>query len=213
MNRSETLREIMIERRSTRSFTGETIDQAVLEDVLKSVFYAPYAAASTGLALRDVRKVYAFRIGSSSMESARDILLETVAANAGKLNTMLRILPFFRPRMGLFARRLNMIVSNGIPSLHKGSFYIVVAEKKGFPSVAGHSLSYAMQNMWLAATAHGIGFQLISATSLLSKSRPFLRLLQLPYGYQLDGCVIGVPEAAHAEARDGVADGCTVFMK
>jgi hypothetical protein len=54
-----------------------------------------------------------------------------------------------------------------------------------------------MQNMWLSATARGLGFELISATGIMSKNKEFMKLLGLKAGdYVIDGCVIGVPKTA-----------------
>jgi nitroreductase len=52
-----------------------------------------------------------------------------------------------------------------------------------------------MQNMWLSATAQGLGFQLVSITGIMSKNKEFMQLLGLkPGDYELDGSVIGVPK-------------------
>ena len=75
----------------------------------------------------------------------------------------------------------------------EGAYYIVIAEKKGFPPVEAQSWAHAMQNMWLSATAQGLGFQLISATGMMAGNREFMQLLGLKSGdYALCGCVIGV---------------------
>lgn len=56
------------------------------------------------------------------------------------------------------------------------------------------TIAHAMQNMWLSATAQGLGFQPISTTGIMSKNKEFMQLLGLnPGDYELDGCVIGVP--------------------
>jgi nitroreductase len=71
-------------------------------------------------------------------------------------------------------------------------YYVVAAERKGFPPVQKQSLAHVMQNMWLKATALGIGFQLISATGMMSKNREFMGLMGLQVGeYELDGCLLG----------------------
>ncbi len=41
-------------------------------------------------------------------------------------------------------------------------YFIVGAEKKGFPAVEQQFLAHCLENMWLKATALGLGFQLVS---------------------------------------------------
>jgi hypothetical protein len=60
-----------------------------------------------------------------------------------------------------------------------------------------------MQNIWLSSTAAGLGFQLITATGMMSDNKQFCKLLGLPDGlYQLDGCVIGIPKNADRELKE-----------
>jgi hypothetical protein len=97
--------------------------------------------------------------------------------------------------MQAFANRLKNLSENGIPGLTEGAFYIVVAEKSGFPPVEKQSLSHTMENIWLTATAYGLGFHLVSATGMLSKNKQFMKIIGLnPGEWALDGCVIGVPK-------------------
>ena len=111
------------------------------------------------------------------------------------LRLLLKLAPFLRRKMGPFSDRLDMTVEKGVPGFERGTYYVVVAEKKGFPPVGKQSLAHAMQNMWLAAADKGLGFQLVSATGIMSKNRVFMKLLGLPCGkYDLDGCLIGYPE-------------------
>ena len=51
-----------------------------------------------------------------------------------------------------------------------------------------------MENMWLKATALGLGFQLVSVTSQMSPDPEFSRVLGIPPGeWELMGCAIGYP--------------------
>ena len=73
-------------------------------------------------------------------------------------------------------------------------FYIVVAEKKGFPPVEQQSLAHCMENMWLKATALGLGFQIVSATAQMADNPKFCRILGLESGkWALMGCAVGYP--------------------
>ena len=51
-----------------------------------------------------------------------------------------------------------------------------------------------MENMWLKATALGLGFQLVSATSQLSDDPAFCEVLAIsPGAWDLMGCAVGYP--------------------
>jgi len=174
-----------------------------VNEILESAIYAPYAAAATGLPLSDVRKVFVFSTGTPSMESAKEILLSAIASNALKINIVLKIFPFLNKKMKSFSNRLNSISRNGIPSLIDGSYFVVIAERKGFPPNEKQSLSHVIQNMWLTATKFNIGFQLLSATGILSNNSRFLKLLNLPKNkYHLEGCVIGISKQQTEERKE-----------
>lgn len=50
-----------------------------------------------------------------------------------------------------------------------------------------------MENMWLTATAYGVGFQMLSVTNGLAKNTQFMQLLGLPpKEWVLNGCIIGM---------------------
>ncbi|MCI5208615.1 MAG: hypothetical protein D3910_07440 [Candidatus Electrothrix sp. ATG2] len=54
---------------------------------------------------------------------------------------------------------------------------------------------HVMENMWLTATAHGVGFQMLSVTNGLAKNKQFMQLLGLPpKEWALNGCVVGMPK-------------------
>lgn len=58
--------------------------------------------------------------------------------------------------MGFFAKLLNNINQHGIPGLETAPYYIIIAEKKGFPPVEKQSIAHAMENMWLMARHLGL---------------------------------------------------------
>ena len=68
--------------------------------------------------------------------------------------------PEIRKLAGSFAQRLDAIQKMGrVPGIGTAPYYIVVAERKGYPPVELQSLAHCMENMWLKATALGLGFQ------------------------------------------------------
>jgi len=54
-------------------------------------------------------------------------------------------------------------------------YYIVVAERSGIPPAEQQSLAHCLENMWLKATALGLGFQLVSVTAQMGRDRSSLQ--------------------------------------
>ena len=94
-----------------------------------------------------------------------------------------------------FAQKLEIIVKSGIvPGIGTAPYYIVAAERKGYPPVELQSLAHCMENMWLKATALDLGFHLVSVTSEMSDDPRFCEILGIhPGEWALMGCAIGFP--------------------
>ena len=184
---------IIRSRRSCRSFSGQVPDE-VLKKIVDSAVYAPFAAGA-GIPLKEGRRIFIFRQGTKPMDQARQIIEAQLRRGASKIGMAVRFLPFLRKKLGFFADRISTTAEKGIPGLTEGSFYIVAAEKKGFPPLAGQTLAHVMENMWLTATAHGVGLQMLSVTNGLAKNAQFMQLLDLPpREWALNGCMIGMPK-------------------
>jgi nitroreductase len=193
---AKTLSTIIRARRSIRSFTNAVPLPEEMNEILQSAAFAPFGGA-TGISLKEIRKIFVFSQGTEKMHRARELLLTQMRRGARKIRIALLLFPFLKKRMQPFANRISALAKTGIPGLTEGAYYIVVAEKKGFPPIEKQSLAHVMQNMWLSATAQGLGFELITATGMMSKNKEFMQLLGLEAGdYAIDGCVIGVPKTA-----------------
>ena len=69
-----------------------------------------------------------------------------------------------------------------------------IAEQRGIPRVEQRSLAHCLQNMWLKASALGLGLQILSITAQLDNDKEFCDLIKIPIGeFALDGCLIGQP--------------------
>ena len=166
----------------------------VLQKIVESAVYAPFAAGA-GIPLKEGRRIFIFRQGTEPMDQARQIIEAQLRSGASKIGMAVRLFPFLRKKMQFFADRISTTAEKGIPGLTEGSFYIVAAEKKGFPPLAEQTLAHVMENMWLTATAHGVGFQMLSVTNGLAKNTQFMQLLDLPpKEWALNGCIIGMPK-------------------
>ena len=91
-----------------------------------------------------------------------------------------------------FAMRLKSVAEGGEIGFESAPYFVVAAEKKGIPPAELQSLAHVMENMWLKATALGMGFRLISAVSQQSDNPEFCKLLGLTQGeFALVGCALG----------------------
>lgn len=197
----KTLSEIISARRTIRSFSNDVPPVEEIEEILRSAIFAPFGRA-TGLPPKEIRKIFIFSQGTETMTQARELLLTEIRRVARKVKIATTLFPFLKKKMGLFAERISVLERKGIPGLYDAPYYIVVATRKGFPAMEKQTIAHAMQNMWLSATAQGLGFQPISTTGMMSKDKEFMQLLGLKAGdYELDGCVIGMSKTS-AEPRE-----------
>lgn len=212
-NSHKSVEEVIRQRRSTRSFSKEIPPQEDLKKIVESAVYAPYGGA-TGIPLNELRKIFVFRQHTEPMTQVQEIMLAQLRKNAKKIKRVLTFLPFLRKKMQAFSHKLNGMAKGGIPALNHGAYFLVIAEKKGFPPIEKQSMAHAMENMWLTATDLGLGFQLVSATSTLTKNEDFLKLLGLKKGeYDFDGCVIGYPKSTADRSKEFDTDSFVTWFE
>jgi len=198
----DSLDSVIRSRKSVRTYSNEFPDKEVVKKIVQSAIYAPYSRA-TGLPYQDIRRIFVLSQDSDKIEIARELLLSEMCKISIKVNRLLFFLPFLRKKLGTFANKMRTQSKSGIPSLKNAAYYIIIAEKKGFPLLARPSIAYALENIWLSTTAAGLGFQLISETGIMSNNKQFCDLLGLEKGlYQLDGCVIGIPQNTNMELKE-----------
>jgi nitroreductase len=182
-------------RRSHRQFNKKVPAEDDIRRILHAGLLAPFAAAAVGNSTDYFRRFFVMKIGSKSMNAASPLVFEHVRIMAGTLKKEMEKNPEIRKLAGSFAQRLDAIQKMGlVPGIGTAPYYIVVAERKGYPPVELQSLAHCMENMWLKATALGLGFQLVSITSEMSKNPEFCRILGINAGqWELMGCAIGYP--------------------
>ncbi|HEY3446490.1 MAG TPA: nitroreductase family protein [Myxococcales bacterium] len=188
-----TLDEVLQRRRSVRTFKEQTPPPHLVEEVLQAGMLAPYAALAGGTPA-DCRRFFVFTRGTVSHRKAEELMRRQVAKNAFKLAIAVRIVPAMRRKARPFAERVRGFAQNGIPAFKTAPYLVVVAERRGFPPAQKQSIAHAMENMWLKATALGLGFHLFSAVGMMADNRAFAELLGLPPGeFEIDGCAMGYP--------------------
>lgn len=194
------LDEVIARRRSIRAFKPEAPPDEWIEQVILAGLQAPYA----GLAAKENVPYRVFRVirQGSNMIRAQELIKEQAKTNLEQFKAEMVNNTYLQENGKAFATRIEGIMEHGIPSLKDAPFFVVVGERKGIPSVEFESLAHCLENMWLKATALGLGFQLLSVTKMLSENRQFFELVNLEFGqFLLNGCAIGYPQHLPAEKR------------
>jgi nitroreductase len=195
VQRNVVLDQVLAERRSHRKFRPEFCGEDEIRRILHAGLLAPFAAAAVGDSHDYFRRFFVLKKGSAGMNAAIPLVMAQVKKLSADLDNAMHNDPSLRAKAAGFVRRLSMIQSAGIvPGIGTAPYYIVVAERRGFPPVELQSLAHCLENMWLKATALGLGFQLVSVTSQMSSDPAFCAILGIPPGsWELMGCAVGYP--------------------
>jgi nitroreductase len=189
------LDEIISERRTHRKFKQEFPPENNIKSIINAGLHAPFAAAAVGDEKEYFRRFFVLKRDSKNMKTVASLIFEEVVVMASNLDIAMKSDPELRKQAIGFANRLTMIKKMGtVPGVGTAPNFIIVAEKKGFPAVEQQSIAHCLQNMWLKATALGLGFQLVSATAQMDDNPEFCALLGInPGEWALNGCAIGYP--------------------
>ena len=189
------LDKILVERRSHRQFKQELPPEEDIRGIIRAGLHAPFAAAAVGGTEDYFRRFFVLKNGSKSMTAAASLIFKEVMAMASNLERDMEKDPQLREQASGFANRLAMIKKMGhVPGVGTAPYFIVVAERKGFPPVEQQALAHVLENMWLKATALGLGFQLVSITAQMADNPAFCALLGISPGeWALIGCAVGYP--------------------
>jgi nitroreductase len=189
------LDQILADRRSYRMFTSAIPEEDQIRRILHAGLLAPYAAAAVGVSKDYFRRFFVMKKGTQSLNAVIPMVMNQVNIMAQGLQRDMETNPALRKNAVMFVQRLEMIRKAGrVPGVGNAPYYIVVAERKGFPPVELQSLAHCLENMWLKATALELGFQLVSITTQMSGNPEFCKLLGIPTGeWELMGCAVGYP--------------------
>ncbi len=181
------LANVIAARRSVRGFSEAVPARGDLEQILAAGLAAPYAAAMSAGGALD-RRFFVFSPASAALGAA-----------AGAIQTHAQQALAAPATPAPLRARLEPVAEGRILGVGTAPYYVVVAERQGL--AASQSLAHALENMWLMATALGLGMHLVSVTTMMGDDARFCEILGLPAGeYALNGCAIGVPSQA-PEAR------------
>jgi nitroreductase len=210
------LDEIINARRTYRMFRQDAPPEEYIRGIIQAGLAAPFAAAALGGNGNDYfRQFFVFSRDSRGLVIAGGLLLEKVHMMAEQLEAAMKDNPGLRSSAESFAKRLGMIRKTAIvPGVGTAPYYIVVAERRGFPPVEQQSLAHCLENMWLKATALNLGFQLVSVTGQMGSDPEFCRLLGITPGvFELNGCAIGYFQEQLPPSIRPPADQVTSWME
>ncbi len=138
------------------------------------------------------RRFFVFERGGESITRVVELAVEQMKAVAAGFKQQCEADPAFAEKAGPFVKRMDLVVSSGRLPITDAPYFVVIGEKAGFPPAEKQSLAHVLENMWLKATALGLGFRLISLIANLAHNEDFCRLLGvIPGEFAFDGCSIG----------------------
>jgi nitroreductase len=209
------LDEILLKRRTHRRFREEIPPDNLIGEIILAGLHAPFAAAAVGNEKEYFRRFFVLRNNSETMTLVKPLAFGEVLRKSAELDHDSEKSEQLRIQATGFMNRLAMIKKMGfVPGIGTAPFFIVIAEKKGFPPVEQESLAHCLENMWLKATSLGLGFQLVSITAQMADNEEFCRILGLlPGKWGFMGCAIGYPgEKLPNSIRPSVND-VTTWMR
>jgi nitroreductase len=202
---------VIRERRTVRSFAGGELGRETVESLLEAGRLAPYASIAVDDPL--FRRFVVLPAGGEALRRAEEIIRARMGMRLEMLKAQMEKDEAFRQKAQKWVGRIEALSGGADVGFAGVSCYIIVAEMRGFPPVEERSLAHVMQNMWLKATALGLGFRLLSVTTMMADDEEFCSLLGLPAGkFAFDGCVIGNPKAVPAPPERAALDEITTWL-
>jgi nitroreductase len=184
---------IIKSRRTVRKFKDEAPPRTLIELVLQAGLLAPYGQIA--VTRDDFRRFVVIPRESETTAKAASLIKRKGASMYKELEERMTRENLPKGKEGRYMGFLKMIGQQGLPTLGKVPYYVVVAEQKGTPDAASQSIAHCLENMWLKATALGLGLQLLSITERMAEDKEFCELLGIPFGeFALNGCLIGYPD-------------------
>ena len=173
-----TLDEIISRRRTIRSFAEMVPAPDQIEQIIRAGWLAPYAA-STLVDAQEFRKFYVFRQGSLTLSKISALMQEEALVRLEAVRQGVTANQIAPAEATPFMKRLELISGQGLLGVGAAPYFVIVAERKGFPPVEQMSLAHCLENMWLKATELGLAFRLFTMTSEMVCNAEFCALLKL----------------------------------
>lgn len=205
IEKNKILDEIIVNRRTIREFKPDIPPKELIDEILNAGLQAPFAAIAV-IGEKHFRRFFILKEGDS-MNRLAEIIQKRVKVISNNLSEQANVIPNAEE----FLKILKDIADKGFNL--RPPYLIIVAEKEGFPPVAQLSLAHCLENMWLKATALGLGFRLISLISEISKDPEFCTLIDIKPEYALNGCAIGYIKTVPPKVERPSLDEITTWIR
>jgi nitroreductase len=191
---------IIESRRTVRSFKAEIPRKEIIEAIVHVGLWAPFARMAITRE-QDFRRFFIIQNGNPILSRISELIKRQATVTLGHLEKRILEKPILRGKAGNYLRVLNGLVEKGYPDLVTYPCLVIVGEQIGVPPAEQQSLAHVVENMWLKATALGLGLRLMSVIETLTESVDFCRLLGFNLGeYAFTGCIIGYADQNPAAA-------------
>ena len=206
IEKNRILDEIIANRRTIREFTESIPPKESIDAILEAGLQAPFAAIAV-VGERKFRRFFVVN-DEGTMKRFLDFLQKRTRVVYDNLSGLTNI----RPETEQFLKILKNVAMSGLDI--RSPYFVIVAEKEGFPPVAQLSLAHCLENMWLKTTALGLGFRLISLISELSRDQEFCEFIGVKPGeYAMNGCAIGYIKTVPPIVERPLLNEITTWMK
>jgi nitroreductase len=190
---NQVLDRIIRSRRTVRNFKPDAVPRSMVEGIIQAGLLAPYARAA--VSRDDFRKFAVIPRESEVTGRVAALIKRRATALLENLTREMHQEEYIRSHGEPWLARLKKMSEQGPPNIGRAPYYIVVAEQQGIPAMEEASLGHCLENMWLKATALGLGFQVLSITEQMVEDREFCELIGISgEEFSLNGCVIGYAE-------------------
>lgn len=206
---NQILDSIIEERRSKRQFKPEKPPKEMIEAIIRAGILAP-CVDFTPATVR--RKFVVLEQGKDTIKKAHELIQQQAKTDAEQLNQLMQKDPIIQEKGKAFSYVINASAKHGA-GIDKAPYYIIIAEYKGIPPVEKQTIAHCLENMWLKATALGLGFQIITLTSMMTENKEFMDLLGIPYGeYEINGCLVGYSDINPPKKEEISVDEITTWL-
>lgn len=188
---NQTLDTILEARRSCRGFSDQIPAKEDIEAIIKAGSLAPFASIS--ITDVDIFRHYYVLFQDNPLFPAIDALIRSQSqADLDNLLSKKDGDPILTQFSKGLEGKWSGVARGGVPAFPNPPCLIVMAEWRGARRADSQSLTHAIQNMWIKATALGLDFGILSIIESMCHNEEFCKLFGLPVGeYGFHGCVIG----------------------
>jgi nitroreductase len=188
---------IIYARRACRKFSHDVPNITNIESIIDAGLHSPFSN-TIDTTQEYFRKFFVIRNNSLIMNKISSLLLAKTEALIEVIGSdeICNKDPNAQKMTSPYLDQLKEYEKQGyVNGVGNAPYLIIVAEKKYFPPVQQESIAYCISNMWLKATALGLGFHPITMLSRLDHTEVFYKLLGMSeldhFNWTFNGCAIG----------------------